>query len=58
MTRARTASAGDDQARAVIDRLQRCGRGHPTLTVAAIAAGVALIGVPSLRHHRQLAASR
>ena len=53
MARARTASAGDDQARAVIERLQRFGRDHPTLTDTAIAAGVALIGVPSLRHHQQ-----
>ena len=53
MTRARTASGGDDQARAVIDWLQRFGRYHPILTDTAIAAGVALIGVPSLRHHQQ-----
>ena len=53
MARARTASAGDDRARAVIERLQRFGRDHPTLTDTAIAAGVALIGVPSLRHHQQ-----
>ena len=44
---------GDDQARAVIEWLQRFGRYHPVLTDAAIAAGVALIGVPSLRHHQQ-----
>ena len=53
MARARTASGGDDQARAVIDWLQRFGRYHPILTDTAIAAGVALIGVPSLRHHQQ-----
>jgi signal transduction histidine kinase len=53
VARARTASAGDDQARAVIEWLQRFGRYHPILTDTAIAAGVALIGVPSLRHHQQ-----
>jgi signal transduction histidine kinase len=53
VSRARTASGGDDQARAVIEWLKRFGRYHPILTDTAIAAGVALIGVPSLRHHQQ-----
>ncbi|HEV8452472.1 MAG TPA: histidine kinase [Gaiellales bacterium] len=50
MARPRTASGGDDQAPAVIGWLQRFGRDHPILTDTAIAAGVALIGLPSLRH--------